>query len=110
MRESERLRIGEIERGREIDREIVAQFVLRERRAIAVGDLAARGRNVEHVSARLLLRFQVGLIVSSKGVAAPVAWAERRRAATQRRNRMNRGLTQMVANFGQGFESQLDAR
>src|SRR4030095_7604211 len=54
----ERLRVGKIERRREADREIVGNFVLRERQAVAIGDLPARRRDVENVSARELLRLE----------------------------------------------------
>ena len=57
MRETERLRVGKIERRREIDREIVTELVLRERHAVAIDDLAARRGDIEDVSARQLLRF-----------------------------------------------------
>ncbi len=60
LREGEQLRIGEIERRREIDREIVAEPVLRERLAVAIRDLSARRGNIEHVGARELLRLEGG--------------------------------------------------
>ncbi len=59
--EAEHLRVGKIKRRREIDGEIVAEPILRERLAIAVCDLAARCRNVEDVSAREFLRLKGGL-------------------------------------------------
>ena len=52
------LRIGKIKRRREIDGEIVAEPILRERFAIAVCDLAARRCNIKDVSARELLCFK----------------------------------------------------
>ena len=51
MREIERLGILKFQRSRKTDREIIAQLVLRERRAITVGDLAARSGDIENVSA-----------------------------------------------------------
>ena len=44
--EGKQLRIGEIERCREMNREIVAQPVLRERRAMAICDLPAGCGNI----------------------------------------------------------------
>ena len=52
------LRIGKIKRRREIDGEIVAEPILRERFAIAVCDLAARRWNIKDVSAREFLCFK----------------------------------------------------
>src|SRR5437762_342170 len=43
--------ILKFQRSRKTDREIIAQLVLRERRAITVGDLAARSGDIENVSA-----------------------------------------------------------
>ena len=57
LRVSERLGIGEIEQAREIDRQVVAEFVLGEWRAVPIGDLPARRRDIEDESARLLLCF-----------------------------------------------------
>ena len=57
-RKADRLRIGKIERCREIDRQIVTDLILRKRRAVAVCDLAARRRYIENVSARQLLRLE----------------------------------------------------
>jgi len=42
MGEVERLGIVKFQRSRKIDREIIAQLILRERRAITIGDLTAR--------------------------------------------------------------------
>src|SRR5215208_666476 len=52
MGEVERLGILKFQRSRKIDREIIAQPVLRERRAITIGNLATRSRDIENVSAR----------------------------------------------------------
>src|SRR5450432_648634 len=57
-REDHHLCVGKVEWGREINREIVAQLVLGERYAIAVGDLPPRRRDVEDVGARLFLRLE----------------------------------------------------
>src|SRR6266487_5855781 len=51
MREVERLGILKFQRRRKVDREIIAQLVLRERRAITIGNLAARSGDIENVSA-----------------------------------------------------------
>ena len=56
--EAECLRIGKIKRRREIDGEIVAEPILRERFAVAVCNLAARRWNIEDVSAREFLRLE----------------------------------------------------
>src|SRR5213592_407364 len=53
MREVERLGILKFQRSRKVDREIIAQLVLRERRAITIGNLAARSGDIENVSARV---------------------------------------------------------
>src|SRR5437867_11231874 len=50
MREVERLGIVKFQRSRKIDREIIAQLVLRERSAITIGNLAARSGDIENVS------------------------------------------------------------
>src|SRR5207248_2570088 len=55
MREVERLGIVKFQRSRKIDREIIAQLVLRERSAITIGNLAARSGDIENVSAREIL-------------------------------------------------------
>ena len=53
-----RLRTGKIQRRGKIDDEIVAESVLRQRRAAAVCDLPTRRGNIEDVSARELLRLE----------------------------------------------------
>ena len=58
MRKAERLIIGKIQRGREIDREIVAQSILRERRTVPIGDLSTRRGDIEDVSPRQFLRLE----------------------------------------------------
>src|SRR5204863_9421511 len=58
MREVERLGIIKFQRSRKIDREVIAQLVLRERRAITIGNLAARSRDIENVCAREFLSFE----------------------------------------------------
>jgi len=60
MRELKRLGIVKFQRGRKIDGEVIAQLVLRERRAITIGDLAAWSGNVENVSARQFLCLECG--------------------------------------------------
>src|SRR5439155_22991805 len=55
MREVERLGIVKFQRSRKIDREIIAQLVLRERSAITIGNLAARSGDIANVSAREFL-------------------------------------------------------
>ena len=57
---SQRLGVGKCERRRKIKRQIVAEFVLRERRAVPIHDLPARRRDVEHVGARRFLRLVRG--------------------------------------------------
>ena len=58
MREAERLRVGKIKRGGKIDREVVAELVLRERHAVTIGDLAARCGNIQNVGPRQFLRLK----------------------------------------------------
>src|SRR6266550_3895713 len=58
MREVERLGIVKFQRSRKIDCELIAQLVLRKRRAIAIGDLAAWSGDIENISAREFLRFE----------------------------------------------------
>src|ERR1700682_53993 len=55
---ADRLSIGKIERRRETNPKIVTEFVLGQRHAVAIGDLAARRRNIENVGARQFLRFE----------------------------------------------------
>ena len=57
-RKTKRLRIGEIERRGKNNAEIVAEFVLRERHAVAIGDLSARGRNVQNKGSREFLSLE----------------------------------------------------
>ena len=59
-RKRQRLRVRKFERRREIEGEIVAQFVLRQRHAVPIHDLAAGRGNIENVRARQLLRFVGG--------------------------------------------------
>ncbi len=80
--EAEHLRVGKIKRRGEIDGEIVAEPILRERLAIAVCYLAAWRRNVEDVSARELLCFKGGLDcflfrLRSRGDAWHSRWRQR---------------------------------
>src|SRR4029077_3168179 len=60
MREVERLGIAKLQWSRKIDREIIAQLILREGCAVAIGDLAARSGDIENVSARQFLRLEGG--------------------------------------------------
>src|SRR5437868_10931390 len=55
MREVERLRIAKLQWSRKIDREIIAQLILREGCAVPIGDLAARSGNIENVGTREFL-------------------------------------------------------
>src|SRR5207237_10409642 len=55
MREVERLGIAKLQRSRKIDREIIAQLILREGCAVTIGNLAARSGDIENVSARQFL-------------------------------------------------------
>src|ERR1700719_4128037 len=57
---TDRLSIGKIERCGKINCEIVTYFFLRKRRPVAIRNLAARGGDIENVSARELLRFKRG--------------------------------------------------
>ena len=58
MREIEHLLVVKLERRRKINSQVVAESVLGERRAVPIGDLSARGRNIENISAGKLLRFK----------------------------------------------------
>src|SRR5437868_11882847 len=60
MRKVERLGIAKLQWSRKIDREIIAQLILREGCAVAIGDLAARSRDIENVSARQFLCLERG--------------------------------------------------
>ena len=58
LRKVERLRIGKIQRCREINDEIITEPILCERRAVAICDLPTWSRNIENVSACQLLRLE----------------------------------------------------
>ena len=58
--EIDRLPVGEFERGGKTQAEIVAHACLGQRRAVAVGDLSARGGHIEQIGARLLLGLPCG--------------------------------------------------
>jgi len=60
MREVERLGIAKLQWSRKIDREIIAQLILREGCAVTIGDLAARSGDIENVSARQFLCLERG--------------------------------------------------
>src|SRR6478672_9645012 len=60
MREVERLGIAKLEWSRKIDREIIAQLILRQGCAVTIGDLAARSGDIENVSARQFLCLERG--------------------------------------------------
>jgi hypothetical protein len=67
MREVERLGIAKLQWSRKIDREIIAQLILRERCAVTIGDLAARSGDIENVSARQFLCLERGNNLFIKG-------------------------------------------
>ena len=58
MRKFQGLIVVKFKRGWKIDREIVGQSVLRERRAVSIGNLSARRRDIEDVGAREFLRLE----------------------------------------------------
>src|SRR6476620_5463517 len=58
MRKFQGLIVVKFKRGWKIDRQIVGQPVLRERRAVPIGNLSTRRRDIEDVSAREFLRFE----------------------------------------------------
>src|SRR5438477_7289524 len=58
MREIKHLLVLKFKGRRKIDSQVVAEPVLGERRAIPIGDLSARSRNIEDVSAGKLLRLK----------------------------------------------------
>src|SRR5205085_7948169 len=60
MGEVERLGIVKFQRSRKIDREIIAQLILRERGAITIGDLTARSGDIENICAREFLCLECG--------------------------------------------------
>ena len=58
MRKFQGLAVVKLKWGWKIDRQTVAESVLRERRTVAIGNLSTRRRDIEDVSAREFLRLE----------------------------------------------------
>src|SRR6476661_3541160 len=76
LRKAERLRIGKIQRRREVDNQIVTEPILCQRRAVAVCDLPTWSGNIENIGACQLLRLERR---DNRLLFGERAWSRRRR-------------------------------